>query len=254
MKGRLTCQEAIALLTDYRERILPWDQRLLTRMHLWRCPECREFFEELDAVPSMVARFEVLDESHFAPLGEAALAKALLRLQEPRPVPGMSRAPIPQTVQRLLNTTADLPLRLMAQTHAAMLQGVAPRTEPYLPQAVLAQLPPVQNWKWSHFPGGVRRARLSEVDDGVSLSLAFMPPDYSLGRHTHLGSESLLVLDGELEHEDRCLTDGDWIHLETGTHHAPHALGRGCWCLVRDEGLMRFEGPFGWFRGMLAGA
>jgi predicted ChrR family anti-sigma factor len=254
MRQRLTCREAIALLTDYQERALPWNQRLFTRMHLWRCPECREFFEAFGSIPGLVARCEDLDEARFVPLGEAALANVLQRLQEPRPHSGMSRAPIPQPVQRLLEGMADLPLRLMAQTHAAMLQGVAPRTEPYLPDAVLAQLPPARSWKWSHFPGGIRRARLNRDMAGPSLSLVFMPPDYTLARHTHLGSESLLVLDGELEHEDRCLTDGDWIHLETGTHHAPQAYGRGCWCLVRDEGSLSFEGPFGWLKGMLAGA
>lgn len=254
MRPRLSCREAIARFTDYRERALPWNQRLLTRMHLWRCPECREVFEEFDVLPRLVTRFGTLDESAFTALGEAALAKAMLRLEESHPSRRLSPSPVPQPVQRLLERAADLPLRLMAQTHAAMLQDLAPRREPFLPEEVLAQLPPRQSWKWSHSPGGVRRARLHAAETGPSLSLVFMPPDFSLGRHTHLGSESLLVLDGELEHEDRCLTDGDWIHLEPGTRHAPHAFGRGCWCLVRDEGTQRFEGPMGWFKGFVARA
>jgi anti-sigma factor ChrR (cupin superfamily) len=142
----------------------------------------------------------------------------------------------------------------MALTHAAMAQGRASRSEPFLPDDVLAELPPAASWKWRHIPGGIRRALLWKDEQGVSLSLVFMPPNFSPGAHRHLGSESVLVLDGEMEHADRCLVDGDWIHLECGSQHAPHAFGRGCWCLVRDEGGLQFEGPMGWFKGMLAGA
>ncbi len=254
MKQRLTCQEAIALLTDYQEQALSWDQQLLIRMHLWRCPECQALLAELHSVPDLIQRLDDPEPEGLASIGENALANALSRLEEPRGAHAVSRWPLPACVERLLETTADLPLRLMAQTHAAMRQGLAPGTEPFLPADVLAQLPPAHSWKWSHFPGGIRRARLLQTDRGPSLSLVFMPPHHSLAQHTHLGSESILVLDGELEHEDRCLTDGDWIHLETGSHHAPHAFGRGCWCLVRDEGSLRFEGPLGWVKGLLAGA
>ena len=64
----------------------------------------------------------------------------------------------------------------------------------------------------------------------------------------------LLVLEGELEHADRCLTNGDWIHLEDGSCHAPYAFGRGCWCLVRDEGTVQYEGLLGRFLSMRTGA
>ena len=247
------CQDVILLLTEYRERVLPWNQRIRVGMHLRLCPECKQMLMDLEALPSILGRFEPSDPVELLPIGEVALAKALERLHETRSTRRLPLTPVPFVVQNLLSSVTDLPLRLLAQTHAAMMQGTAPRSLPFLPDEVLSQLPDMQDWKWRHVQGGIRRALLWAEGNGPSLSLLFMPPNYTLASHIHLGTESLLILDGELEQGDRCLTDGDWIHMEQGSSHAPCAFGRGCWCLVRDEGEVRYTGRFGWVKGLMTG-
>jgi ChrR Cupin-like domain len=249
-----TCREVASLLTEYRERAIPWNVRIRTEMHLRLCPGCHEILKDLKLLPSLLQRFEPPEPIDLLPIGQAALANAMGRLHESRNVRRLPPTPIPATLQSLLSSRADLPLRLLAQTHAAMMHGAAPRAEPFLPEAVLAQLPPVQVWKWRRFTGGVRRTLLCAENSGPTLSLVHMPPKFTSPSHVHRGTESILVIEGELEHADRCLASGDWIHLEEGSSHAPYAFDRGCWCLIRDEGTVQYGGPLGWFRDLMAGA
>lgn len=254
MSEPFTCRKVASLLTEYRERTVPWNVRIRTGMHLRLCPGCHELLSDLESLPSIFQRFEPPEPIDFLPIEQAALANAMSRLHESRNVRRLPETPVPAPLQRLLSDRADLPLRLLAQAHAAMMRGAAPPSEPYLPEEVLSQLPPLQDWKWRRFAGGVRRALLCAENGGPCLSLVYMPPGFTSPIHVHRGTESLLVLEGELEHADRCLTNGDWIHLEEGSSHAPYAFDRGCWCLVRDEGTVRYGGPLGWFRDLMAGA
>jgi anti-sigma factor ChrR (cupin superfamily) len=253
MIDQLTCREVASLLTEYLERTISWERRIQTGMHMRRCPGCRKMLDDLEALPGLVSRFEPLLPKELTAAAPALLAAAVERLGHKRTY-RLPESSMPPTVRRLLSPLADLPLRLMAQTHMALLQGPSPESEPYLPESILAQLPPEQTWTWRQFPGGIRRAQLLAEANGPTLSLVFMPPNFSLAPHTHFGSESLLVLEGELEQADQCLSRGDWIHMESGSSHAPCAYGRGCWCLARDEGSIHFASPFGWGRSLMAGA
>ena len=254
MGKSFTCREVVSLLTEYRERTIPWSVRFRTGMHLQFCPGCHELFLDLDSLPSILERFEPLEPLDFLPIGQAALTNVMGRLHEPRIARCLPESPIPAAIQPLLSSLADLPLRLLAQTHAAMMRGAVQESEPFLPEEVLLQLPPAQDWKWRSLTGGIRRAFLWAGNGGPTLSLVYMPPRFTSPIHVHRGTESLLVLEGELEHADRCLTNGDWIHLEDGSCHAPYAFGRGCWCLVRDEGTVQYEGLLGRFLSMRTGA
>ena len=253
MSEPFTCREVASLLTEYRERTIPWNVRFRTGIHLRLCPGCHELLSDLKSLRLIFQRYEPLEPIDYLPIAQAALTNAMGRLHEPRSVRRLPATPIPASVQPLLAAMADLPLRLMAQTHAAIMRGATAQSEPYLPEEVLAQLPPIQDWKWRRLTGGVRRSLLYAERNGPSLSLVYMPPKYTLPIHVHRGTESLLVLEGELEHADRCLTCGDWVHLEEGSSHAPYAFDRGCWCLVRDEGTVQYAGPMRWFRDLLTG-
>lgn len=250
MNGAFTCREVAALLTDYREDAIPLPRRLRTRMHLRACPACRRLLLELEALPSA---FHRLQFPECPEIGAAALANAMGRLGEPRNPRHPCATPIPAYVQRLLEGRADRPLRLLALTHAALMRSGTPRSEPFLPAETLAQFAPSGTWAWHRSPGGVRRTLLCQEPGGPGLSLVFMPPGFASAPHVHRGSESILVLEGTLEDADRCLTNGDWVHLENGSIHAPCALLDGCWCLIRDEGTFHRTGPLGRFRDWLAG-
>jgi anti-sigma factor ChrR (cupin superfamily) len=252
MNGPFTCREVTSLLTDYREQVIPWNVRILTGLHLRLCAGCHELLADLEALPAILHRFETSEE--FLPIGQAALANAMGRLHEARNPRRLPETSVPAALQSQLAASADLPLRLLAQAHAAMMRGAVPGSAPFLPEGVLAQLPPFGDWRWRRSPKGVRRALLCAENGGPTLSVVYMPPRFKSSRHVHRGSESILVLEGALEQADRCLTSGDWIHLEDGSSHAPCAFASGCWCLVRDEGTIHSGGPRDWFRSLRKGA
>lgn len=254
MSQPFTCREVVSLLTEYRERTIPWPVRARTGLHLRFCAGCQGLLADLGLLSSLFQRFEPLPPADALAIEQAALQNALARLQEPRKARRLPETPIPPRIQPLLGAGADRPLRMMAQAHAALMNGTASPGEPFLPEEVLAQLPPLQDWPWRHYSGGDQRALLWAEGNGPTLSILRMPPKFASAPHRHRGSESLLVLDGELEHADRCLTKGDWVHLEQGSSHAPYAFDRGCWCLVRDEGTIHYEGPLGWLRNLRASA
>lgn len=249
----LTCRDMVPLITDYLEHSLPWSQQTRFQRHLHRCPECRTLLDELQLLPEAIRPFSLAQNEALAVVADKALAYALEHFHEPwvRPFAG---GPVPDSVQRMLAQAADLPLRLMAKARAAMVEGFRPESEPFLPEGVLAELPPAQTWEWSRVRDGICKAVLWSSGDALSLNLLFMPPHHTLADHVHEGSESLLVLAGELESGSQCLSDGDWIHLESGSSHAPHAFHRGCWCLVREEGPMRFTGAWHWRRNRAGAA
>lgn len=254
MSRPFTCREAASLLTEYRERTIPWPVRVRTGLHLRFCAGCRALFADLGLLSSLLQTLEPLPPADDLAIGQAALRNAMARLHETRKARRLPETPIPPAIQPLLRAGADLPLRLMAQAHAALMNGTASPGEPFLPEEVLTQLPAVKDWPWRHYPGGDQRALLWAEGNGPCLSILRMPPKFSSPPHRHRGTESLLVLDGELEHADRCLTNGDWVHLEQGSAHAPYAFDRGCWCLVRDEGTIQYAGPLGWLRKLRASA
>jgi len=242
----LTCQDVTLLLTDYQEKAIPWHERLQVKLHLGRCSHCQGLVSDLKALPELIQRGEPT-QAELAPLAERALAGALQQLGRRRMT---AATPVPEPLQDLLAAGADLPLRILAQVHEAMFGQNAPRQEPYLPQEVLAQLPSPESWKWT--PSGRLRRAVLAVDPtgGQRLSILYAPPKCQIPAHTHLGTESLLVLEGEMEDRGRCLGNGHWIHLEDGSSHAPYVFEEGCWCLIRDEGTVQYDGPFKWLSEM----
>jgi len=92
-----------------------------------------------------------------------------------------------------------------------------------------------------------------DPNEGQRLSILHASPRCQIPAHTHHGTESLLVLEGQMEDMGRCLGNGQWIHLERGSSHAPYVFGEGCWCLVRDEGTVQYTEPRAWLRSMASG-
>jgi len=254
MSEPLTCEDVVFLLTDYMEKAVSWSQRLEVKQHLGQCQECRLLLADLEALPAVFRRWEAQAPDTFQAMGEAALASVMPRLGQPRESHPLVMKPLSSEIQGMLQTLKDLPFLLLTQTRQAMERGQAPHSEPFLPTGVLSQLPPHSQWKWKHVTGGIRRALLWAENNGPSLSLMYVPPRVQIPAHTHFGTESLLVLEGEMEDTGQFLTNGDWIHLADGSSHAPYVFGGGCWCLVRDEGTIRYEGVLGWFRSLMAGA
>jgi len=232
------CKDLVLQLTDYLEEALVWEDRQRLHKHLKKCDDCQSLLTDIRELPGLVLQADP-SEAELASIGDRALTKALANLNAARKPSLFS--PLPEEIRQALATKADLPLRLMAQTHEAFLRGELPAQKPFLPASVLAQLPAPEQWKWSR-RGSVRRALLAKDPiSGQRLTLMYAPPKIQIPAHTHLGSESLLVLHGEMEDLDRCLGDGQWIHMSRGSSHSPCILSAGCWCLVRDEGTVRYS-------------
>lgn len=235
----LSCARATDLLSDHAEHRLPAIQVVRVRLHLARCGACRQRLATLQAVPRLTREFLALDPLPAPPQAQAALRQALARLGEPpRPevADGVTEGP-----SRLL----DLARRTLA--------SVLPReTHPVLPEEVAQALPPPDTWSW-RCRHRIRSAEvLRDPGTGARLVLLFAEPGVRFPRHRHLGTETLLLLDGELSEGGRTFATGDLLHLAEGSTHAPVIGDEGCWCLVRQCGTQQHLGPLGWLRDWLA--
>lgn len=245
-----TCRDVIPLLTDYEEGTLSWYQRLRLRLHLWVCPECKLIYEDLKRIPPLVEDLTQAPTPELKVLAEAALKGALSRIQEGHVEPPAA-GPLPREAAALDQETSDLTLKLLEASYQGLLQGQRSEAPPYLPSQVLAQLPQPERWHWRR-RGTARVAPLLEdASTGARLSLLVAPKGFQTPRHTHEGSETMLILDGVLEDGDRVYRTGAWLHFDRGSTHAPVILNDECWCLIREVGTNTFHGPFGWFHRLL---
>jgi anti-sigma factor ChrR (cupin superfamily) len=246
-----TCAETAAALSDYEEGVLPLGLFLKVRTHLFRCPHCRTLRSTLRAVPALAAGALGPEPGDLA-LARRALEGALARLDrpgEPRPWPA---TPVPAEAQALLAADPDLPLRVLSATHDLLARTRTPPAPPYsLPPATLELLPAAERWVWREGRGGARRTELfADTQVGLRLLLVYSPPSLAIPAHRHLGSESILVLDGSMADQGRDYGRGGWVHHPDGSCHAPRIAPSGCWCLVREEGTVRYLGPAGWWRNL----
>jgi anti-sigma factor ChrR (cupin superfamily) len=250
-----TCKETVDALSDLEEGILPLGQYLKVRAHLFNCPSCRSLRATLRALPRLAAPAlapESAPESRER--AARALAGALARIGRPggdrRPWPA---TPVPEEALQVLASGPDPAMRVLASTHELIarertLPAPGPAPGP-LPAAALDLLPPADHWVWRTSRNGGRRAELlADASGCLRLALVFGPPGSTYPPHRHLGSESILVLQGRMEDWGRVHRPGDWVHLPFGSCHAPRVGPDGCWWLVREEGGIRFLGPSCWHR------
>lgn len=242
-----TCEETTAALSDYLDGILPLGPFLKTRAHLFNCPGCRTLLATLRAVPAL-AGATLKPGAGTPPQAQRALEGALARLA--RGEASRRTLPVPLAARQALAADPDLAMRLLASTHAQLDAQRLTEASPYpLPQDTLDRLPPPERWRWQEAGNGIRRAELlADSGKDVRLLLLYAPPGSLLPPHRHLGSESILVLDGGLDDQGRDYQRGDWIHYAQGSCHALRMAPSGCWCLVREQGAVRFLGPAAWLR------
>jgi putative transcriptional regulator len=246
-----TCEETAAALSDYEEGILPLAPFMKIRVHLFNCPGCRALRATLRALPALAAGAlppprDARAQARGALDNALARLARLARLAEPR---SWSATPVPLEAQRVLAAGPDLPMCLLAATHAYLARDQAPLAPPCpLPQATLDRLPPAERWTWREGRDWARRAELLTAPEGsLRLLLVYAPPGSVLPAHRHLGSESILVLAGGMDDQGFDYGPGGWIHHADGSCHSPRIAPTGCWCLVREEGTVRYLGPGGRF-------
>lgn len=242
-----SCSDITDQLTDYQEGALSPLTQLRLRAHLALCRGCQAFLASMQALPKLMAAVQADTELDIA---QTVLAKAKARLGEPR------TARIPATLALELATGGEPLLRLQALAHLALAEGRTPSQEPYLPPEVLELLPSPEAWKWwSLGLGGARVAKLlTSADNHYELLLMAMPGRSRVPAHHHLGSESLLILQGGLDDGTRIAEPSHWRFYDKGhPDHAPTSTQEGCWALIRVEADgIRFKGWRGWSQRWLA--
>lgn len=261
-----SCREATDRMTDLMEGEISFFDGLALRSHLSICPGCRKFLASLRRVPAFLK--ELFEEPPVAPPeGGLVLDRVLASIRQGQ-AQGPRQHPAPQLWSALAAGSADLPQRLMLETHLG--SCAACRAEhpghaaheipesarlsaevPPLPASLRALLPPESSWSWMRKGlGGARSARLLlDKASGASLYLSFLPPGSRFPQHHHAAAEAALVLDGWVQDGPFLVGPGDYLEHDDGTQHAPEAVGPdGCWILARlGPGGLRFKGWRGLF-------
>ena len=251
MNLMLTCEDVLRFIPDYQEKVLAPSLRLRFSLHLKACKPCRVMLESLQAIPQIFQR--AISDDSAAPSVEArkALDAVLARLRIGSGATRTSRGshtercsahPIPAVVKTaIFEGSADLPMRMMAKAYGAIQeQDEALVEEPFLPESVLKELPPLEKWQWTKaLLNGCSSAMLTkDPQTGASLHVILMPPGRHFPNHRHCGDEHVLLLSGQAEDSRFYGVTGDWFHQESGTEHRG-LQGRGtdtCWTLTRLEG------------------
>ncbi len=248
------CEHATDRMTEFTEGALPWPTRMALRAHLLLCRACREFLRGLRAVPH-VTRVAFQEPVAAPAVGCAALDAVLTKIQKGE-ASGPTFHPAASLVEAVVAGRADLPTRLLLETHlgaCAACRAAHPELSAHapvssgevpLPQAVLAHLSLPSAWIWRRrFLDGSRAAKVWE-DGGTSLWLTFVAPGRAFPGHRHLGAETSVLLSGWVREGLELAGPGDFIHREPGSEHAPEATGsEGCWVLSRlESGGIRFHG------------
>lgn len=79
-----TCREMSELVTDYLERVLPLRTRLEARWHLFLCPACRRYYEQMRRTVRLLAG------RHLPPPESATESRVLARLRDSKDPPAAS--------------------------------------------------------------------------------------------------------------------------------------------------------------------
>lgn len=102
--------------------------------------------------------------------------------------------------------------------------------------------------RWKEIARGIHQSLL-DVDPTTKCEIIFMDPGAEVPRHTHMGQEVMLVLDGVISDEKASYGSADFVISDQNVHHRQQTE-EGCVCLfVTDapleftEGLARLLNP-----------
>lgn len=240
----LRCEDVTRLATEHLEGGLPPGLGLRVRAHLGLCRACRAFLDSLRVLPRLMGSSAGLPagaadlETPACRQQRAALAGALRHLAAPGPRhPPTPAHPAPGGVlEAAAQPGADRTLAFMARAYRHLQAAGPVDAEPYLPEPLLAELPPPAAWTWRQaLLQGCRAAELlRDPGTGSRLFLLVLPPGRRFPDHVHRAGEDFLVLHGHAEDAVHYAGPGDWLRQDAASEHR-NLEGRveACWGLAR---------------------
>ncbi|MSO77414.1 MAG: anti-sigma factor [Alphaproteobacteria bacterium] len=210
------------LLLDYAAGGLAEAMSVLVASHLALCPACRRAVDGLDAIGGAL-----LADLPREQVAEGALDRMLARLDEmPAPIP-----PLPSFDGETLRVL-PAPLRSYIGRNLAEVE-------------------------WRRLVPGIEQYKLPVADGGelgATAELLRFRPGAKVPRHTHVGEEAILVLQGGFTDETGHYVRGDVAQGdETVTHRPVGDPGEPCICFAVLDEPVRLTGPLGWAQKLFRG-
>lgn len=225
-------------LMDYAAGSTAEAHGLFVATHLALCPPCRTRVKEYEALGGAL-----LDELPPAPLPAGNLEKALAALDAP---PSTARTPRPQAPR-----TAPIQEMKAKRTERTPAQKIFSRPiSPSLPGPLLGYLPSepgaLAHLAWHGVKSGLFEAPLPLPQNGPRTRLLLLQAGANIPRHSHKGTEGVLVLTGGLSDGQNHMRRGDVMVCDESVVHDNVAdTDEDCLALVVSDGPIRLTGPLG---------
>ncbi len=195
-----------ALLLAFAADNLPVGMALAVAIHVEYCPRCR----------ARVAEHEAMLASQF--------------FAEPM------TSTLDHEFDEMLSMILSQPVVTTTEQPAAEVSSLSVAGQTYaLPRALRS----VQRKNWLHV-GAVGRSRLILNDEQAGrASLFYLPKGSSVPKHTHVGQEIMLPLDGAFSDELGDYRPGDFLIRDSQVDHQP-VTEEGCLCFALLDAPVKF--------------
>lgn len=205
-----------SLLEAYAEGSIDAIHGVSVATHLEMCPHCR----------------------HQAGILEEHFGEALLHTDVSTDIDTLSGNDWQQMLEQITASEATTPVKpLRATAPVVQVNGRTITVPRALKRFVSADA------KWRNYGGKVFSLALHS-DDNTHMNLMYISGGVSIPQHTHLGTESTLVLHGGFHDEDDHYDAGDFILRDSSVRHSPQtAPEQDCLCLtVLTEPMLFTQG------------
>ena len=196
------------LLAAYSAGSLPLSQALCISAHIEHCPECARKLQRMNRVGS-----ELMQQLQPAPATDALKQRLFDRLDSLDESAAQEPAATPQE-------SSTVP-RCLRQFVSSGYEDLA----------------------WKSVSAHIKSVELCRDSNGARVELLRIKPGGAASRHTHLGDEYTVVLEGSFSDDDGVYQAGDFMMRGKNEHHRPVATqDRECICLAVTEGPIQFTG------------
>ncbi len=211
MSAEVTLHPSTGLLNQFVQGELTTGTSVIVSAHMELCKSCRGKAKDLQALavsawvdPSISAQPDESRESSFSTIIES-IVKA----------PQVKSEPVEELLEvdfEVMNASIGLP-RVLAKAAA-------------------------EGLKWQRAPGGISEANLF-LDDETQCEFIYMAPGSRAPVHTHVGSETTLILHGSFRDDLGEYRKSDFVVRDSQHQHQP-ATEDGCLCFAVLDGPLKF--------------